>query len=360
MIMKKWLSFFMILPVLGVCSACESWFEQTAGKGKTETDVLSIALWNVQAVFDGKEDGGEYKEYTDSWTQTKYLARLDAIGAALDAIGTSPAVLALVEVENSDVLEDLSKGALAEHGYHWTFFGNNKGSALGLGVLSKLPFTKTQIHTAYDNGLSTPRPIIEVHITAEGQTVVLFLCHWKSKLGGDAETEPSRRLSARVVARRIEEIHVETPNMPIVVMGDLNENYDEFFRRDGTYVTALLPDHPAAVETAYGKTDFLVISENKPPTAEYFSGPAFYSPWAEMEGGSYNYKNSWETIDHFLLNSPLFDEKGWDFGSCKVIRQAPFLNKYGTPATYNPKTGEGLSDHLPLLLTLNDRKRVDD
>jgi endonuclease/exonuclease/phosphatase family metal-dependent hydrolase len=356
--MNRRLSFFMMSLILGVCSACESWFEQATGKDKANPDVLSIVLWNVQAVFDGKEDGVEYKEYTDGWTREKYLARLNTIGAALDSIGTTPDVLALVEIENSDVLEDLSKGTLVKHGYHWTFFGNNEGAALGIGLLSKLPLTKTQVHSAHDNGLTTPRPILEAQVTAKGRTVVLFLCHWKSKIGGDAETEPSRRLSARIVARRIEEIYAEAPYTPIVVMGDLNENHDEFFHH--TYVTALMPDHPSAAEMARGQTDFLVISENKPPIAESFSCLALYSPWVEMEGGSYNYKKSWETIDHFLLNSPLFDEKGWDFSTCEVIRRAPFLNKYGSPASYNPNTGDGLSDHLPLLLTLSDKKHDDD
>ncbi|MDR1216316.1 MAG: endonuclease/exonuclease/phosphatase family protein [Treponema sp.] len=353
--MNKWLLVFIVPSLLGGYTACEGGGERLAGKDKAE-DALAIVLWNVQAVFDGKADGIEYKEYTNGWTQEKYLARLNMIGEALDSIGTTPEVLALVEVENADILEDLSKGALVKHGYHWTFFGNNAGAALGVGVLSKLPFTKTQIHSAHENGLTMPRPVLEAHVTAEGRAIVLFLCHWKSKLGGDAETEPSRRLSARVIARRIREIHAEAPDTPVIVMGDLNENHDEFFRQDNVYVTALMPDHPAAAEAALGLTDFLVISENKPPTSAYFSCLALYSPWAEIEGGSYNYKGKWETIDHFLLNSPLFDEKDWDFDSCEVIRQAPFLNKHGTPAYYNPNTGDGLSDHLPLLLTLRNKE----
>ncbi|MDR0643867.1 MAG: endonuclease/exonuclease/phosphatase family protein [Treponema sp.] len=354
--MKKLLSFLMMLFVLGGCGAYENGSERVASENKKDTDVLTIVLWNVQAVFDGKEDGREYEDYTDGWTREKYLARLNAIGNALDSIETTPDIVALVEVENSDVLEDLSRGILVKYGYHWTFFGHNEGSALGIGVLSKLPFTKTQVHAAQHNGLTAPRPILEAQITVEGQSMALFFCHWKSKLGGDIETEPSRRLSARVVARRIEEIHAETPDMPVIVMGDLNENYNEFFLQDKAYVTALLPDDPTAAEMAQGQTDFLVISAGKPPIAEYFSCLALYSPWTEMEGGSYNYQKSWETIDHFLLNFPLFDEKDWEFGSCAVIRQASFLNKYGYPASYNPNTGYGLSDHLPLLLTLNNKK----
>ncbi|MDR0410762.1 MAG: endonuclease/exonuclease/phosphatase family protein [Treponema sp.] len=352
--MRRWLLFFMAALVLVGCSVCEN--GQAVGGNKADAGVLTIISWNVQAVFDGKEDGVEYREYTDGWIQEKYLARLNTIGAALDSIGVIPDILNLVEVENADVLEDLSKGALAKHGYYWTFFGHNKGSALGIGVLSRLPLTNTQVHSAHNDGLIAPRPVLEAQVIAEEQTIVLFFCHWKSKIGGDAETELSRRLSARVIARRIQEIHDETPNTPIVVMGDLNENHDEFFRQDGAYITALLPDHPTAAEMAQGLTDFLVISADKPPTAVHFPGPTFYSPWVEMEGGSYNYRKSWETIDHFLLSAPFFDETGWDFASCTVIRHPSFLNKYRTPYSYNPKTGDGLSDHLPLLLTLNNKE----
>jgi hypothetical protein len=46
------------------------------------------------------------------------------------------------------------------------------------------------------------------------------------------------------------------------------------------------------------------------------------------------------------------DGAGWDFDSCTVIDVEPFINAYGYPASYNPKTGNGLSDHAPLFLTL--------
>jgi hypothetical protein len=68
--------------------------------------------------------------------------------------------------------------------------------------------------------------------------------------------------------------------------------------------------------------------------------------------GSYFYQKSWETIDHFLLNEVFFDQKEWEFDACEVLNAAPFVNDKGFPNRYNPRTGSGLSDHLPLLLTL--------
>ena len=202
--------------------------------------------------------------------------------------------------------------------------------------------------------------------------MILFVCHWKSKIGGDDATESTRRASARIIIRRIRELAESEPDVPVIVMGDLNENYDDFYRRSGSIVCALLPDDPRAAEDVnlYSidgnapeaaaaimllQKDFIVLSRSKPPEPRYFpSGVVtLYSPWsAELQDGSYYYRNAWETIDHFLLSGQLFDETGWEFDTCQVINAPPFANANGYPVHYNPRTGSGLSDHLPLLLFL--------
>jgi endonuclease/exonuclease/phosphatase family metal-dependent hydrolase len=331
-----------------------------------------MATWNVQALFDGTEDGHEYNEYVDNagWTREKYLARLNNIAHALDSLEKPPDILMLAEVENAQILEDLAGDYLKAYKYGQTFFGNNDGAALGIGVLSRFPFTQTKVHSLSNQGMVIPRPVLEVWVAVEEKPLALFLCHWKSKLGGEEETEELRRSAARIIARRTADLRLETSGVPVVVMGDLNENYDEFYRRGANAVTALLPDDSGAAALVSERvkngasgalcTDFLVISGEKPPAVRRFSesdgwmSPAvFYSPWSsELSDGSYYYQGVWETIDHFLLNASLFDGAEWDFDSCTVITVEPFINAYGYPASYNPKTGNGLSDHVPLLLTL--------
>jgi endonuclease/exonuclease/phosphatase family metal-dependent hydrolase len=373
-VMKAWM--YLLPPlILAGCGACGNGLpEDYSAAKKQEAGVLRMATWNVQALFDGTEDGHEYEEYVDSagWTREKYRARLNNIAHALDSLEETPDILALIEVEKSQILEDLANDYLKEYGYHWTFFGDNDGASLGIGVLSRFPFTLTKVHSLSNQGTVIPRPVLEVWVAVEEKPLALFLCHWKSKLGGDAKTEDARRSAASIIARRASDIQRETAaagdaGVPVVVMGDLNENYDEFYRRGNRAVTALLPDDSGAAALSSDRaesalcTDFLVISEEKPPAARYFSegdgwafAPAvFYSPWSsELSGGSYHYQGVWETIDHFLLNAPLFDGAGWDFDSCTVINADPFITANGYPALYNPKTGNGLSDHLPLFLTL--------
>jgi endonuclease/exonuclease/phosphatase family metal-dependent hydrolase len=367
-------------------SACNMVSSPGADLSKVQNN-LTIVSWNVQALFDAEESGTEYQEYTDAagWNEHKYQARLNTLGQALDKMDeTSPDIIALLEVENSRVLEDLAQGPLEKQGYKWTFFANTPGNSLGLGVLSKYPFEQTKAHslTYYDE--TTPRPVLEICVRIQDTPLILFVCHWKSKLGGDLPTESLRKASARILVRRIREIGNDSPNTPIIIMGDLNENYDEFYRQTGQYISALLPDDPEAAELAgyqnnteedsteeddpaennstptVIQADYLILSHNKPPQALHFPEDSivFYSPWGnELAEGSYNYKNTWETIDHFLLNDALFNQSGWNFDTCKVIKEEPFINAAGKPFLYNPRTGLGLSDHLPILLRIEMRAK---
>jgi endonuclease/exonuclease/phosphatase family metal-dependent hydrolase len=344
-----------------------------------DKNVLSIATWNVQALFDGHDDGWEYEEYRDGsgWSSEKYEARLNNIAKAISEMGEkSPDVIAFIEIENRSILEKLATDYLTKQGYKYCFFAGNPGYSLGLGVLSKYPFIKTSAHSINLAGEIIPRPIGEVSIAPYEQPITLFICHWKSKKGGNEDTEDLRREAARVILRREAEIRKDNPNAAIAVMGDLNECYDEFYRRGTQAICALLPDDPEAARLC-GITDadydddeestieiefiqdFLILSEDKPPHSAYFppSAGVFYSPWNnELKNGSYFYSGEWETIDHFLLNGGLFDKRGLEFKDCFVMDTEPFVNSRGEPCLYNPRTGAGLSDHLPLVMTLNNLK----
>ena len=339
-------------------------------------DELTAMVWNVQNLFDGEEAGDEYADFREGsgWTQEKYKARLLSISQGIIGIkaGSKPQVpdiIGLIEVENSNVLEDLAKGHLLEHGFIETFFGRVPGMATGIGVLSRLPLEKAILHSITVNGETSPRPMLEVHVEAAGEQLVFFVCHWKSKLGGDNATEHLRRASSRIVMRRVLELKKEKPGVPVIVMGDLNVNHDEFYRRGSSVITALMPDSAATADmhmtASLGSLfqgsllpatlDFLVLSNNKPPRPEYFDAwvPVFYSAWEnELQDGSYFYRDNWETIDHILMTEELFDQKAWDLESIHVLNDPPFVNSNATPNSYNQRTGFGLSDHLPLVLVL--------
>ena len=373
-ILIKFALFILALP--GILGACDLSGETEKG----DPGSISIMTWNMQALFDGTDDGNEYDEYRASagWTKEKYQGRITAISKAIGGMSVKPDLIALQEIESEQVMKDLA-AALSGNGYSWTHFANNPDMSIGLGILSVFPLTQTISHSISIDGDTSPRPVMEVRVNAEklhtknvpadDKSLVLFICHWKSKLGGDAVTEEARRASARIILRRMRELEEQEPALPVIVLGDLNENHDEFYRINGEAICALLPDDPRAAELAglYDidepdtalcanlQRDFFIISKNKPPDPGYFSGQAMtlYSPWGnELENGSYYYKNAWETIDHFLLSPGFFDGLNWEFDTCTVADYPPFASTAGRPVAYNPRTGLGLSDHLPLLLFL--------
>ena len=337
--------------------------------------VFVAAEWNLQALFDGQETGNEYAEYREAagWTAEKYAARITAFSQAILQMAgeeaaskqTVPDLIGFLEVENTGVLEDIAGGALSKQGYYWTAFTNLPGSSLGIGFISRYPLVDVRAHSITVGKDTAPRPVLELRLEPQEQPLVFLLCHWKSKLGGDNATEAQRRSSARVVQRRLRELKESEPDTPVIVMGDLNENHDEFYRRSGSILSALLPDDPDAAELAVraskeaksslGAADFLVLSGEKPPRSFYFPNDveALYSPWDdELIDGSYYYRDNWETIDHILLSDALFSGSGWEYTGCRVLNQAPFTASNGSPYTYVPRSGRGLSDHLPLLLFL--------
>jgi len=365
---------YAVLPLVLVsgCASCDR--SGTEINARENPVSLAIMTWNTQALFDGIDHGTEYDEYRESagWTHEKYKGRLNAIAAAIGGLERKPDIIAMQELESAMVAIDLA-AALSKYGYGWTYFSNIPGMALGIGVLSRFPLAGIKSHLVYIDGEIAPRPMLEARInTAAGKdnsenavdsSLLFFVCHWKSKLGGDDATEKVRRASARIIVRRLRELAETDPHLPVVIMGDLNENHDDFYRRGGKVINALMPDDPrsAAALIAEKQKDFLVLVKTKPPAPQCFpSGTiTLYSPWftdlrgeGETSSGSYYYKNNWETIDHFLLSAQFFNGNGWEFDNARILNFPPFTSVKGTPVAYNPRTGFGLSDHLPLMLLL--------
>jgi endonuclease/exonuclease/phosphatase family metal-dependent hydrolase len=320
--------------------------------------------WNAQNLFDGKDDGFEYDEFKEAagWSTEKYLGRINSISAAIGSVEPKPDIIMMQEIESLKILEDLALSISGD--FSCCLFAKNPGSAVGIGIISRLPLTETRVHSITINGETTPRPVLESRIHSDDGDFVIFVCHWKSKLGGDSATENVRMSSARVLLRRLRELWKNEPELGIIIAGDLNENHDEFIRR--SEICALVPDdiYCAQLTGCYTaeserivdlQKDFFVLSKNKPPVPVHFpeGTVAMFSPWmADLENGSYYYKNDWETIDHFLISPQFFNNSFLEYERTMVVNNQHFANSSGIPVPYNMRTGNGLSDHLPLLLVL--------
>jgi len=349
---------YFLLVVVFALSGCSG--SESAGTASgEEKGVLTLMTWNVCNLCDGVDDGIEYAEFKQSagWTREKYMGRINAVSAAIRGLTPQPDILMLEEIESNVILEDLA--AALPKNYISCHFANNPKAAMGVGILSRLPLTEAKNHSITVDGETTPRPVLEARVQTEKGDIILFVCHFKSKLGGDEATEKVRRSSVRVILRRIREISENEPDIGFIIAGDLNENHDEFYRQESKAISALIPDDPYCVKLSKAnggeQKDFFIITGNKPPLPANFPQESIvlFSPWMDgLQNGSYFYKHNWETIDHFLISGHFFDDSDWEYEKVFIGNFEPFANSSGIPIPYNTKTGAGLSDHFPLILTI--------
>jgi len=349
---KTLILFLAATLVLGSC------FFFVPGCRSRESETLTILTWNVENLFDDVDNGSEYREYKpgDTWTTRDFHQRMVQLSRVIEAaVPGGPDVVLLQEVENQNVLATWNSRFLKNFGYKTVLAAPSPGAAT-IGILSRFPLSDYRLHRHDREGASPGRPITEMVIQTPGGAIRIFNNHWKSKSGGADETEPLRRAAAEALNQRLNEL--SSQDYPVILGGDFNESHDEFYLRGAAIITALMAPEPVKELSEEERRLCLVIY---PLTSGILPGgvspppedpPELYTPWPLMEGGTYHYSGNWERIDNFFLSGDLRDGRGWEWEDTAVIREPWMLTARGTPRGWNRETGEGFSDHLPLLLSL--------
>ncbi len=348
---------FLILSIISFiflsCTRCV-----LPGSGSS-ADRIVFMSYNTQNIFDDIDNGTEYPEFDPSygeWGISQYNTRLYNLSELIRrSVDRGPDLIALQEIENERVAVDLVESYLKGMGYNYIIVTDTENSAIQLGFISRYELDDVKVHQVISNGKIIGRPILEASVVIDSNIVHVFNNHWKSKLGGAEETEPARISTSALLSRRVHELQEEDPMTEIVILGDLNENWDEYCRINGDYITALInfEDNPSGDITGSilitGSRDAI----NRVSTMGQES-VLLYSPWGEYTGeyGSYVYNNSWETIDHILLNPAMFNGLGFEYKSFSVVVDDYLLNKWGNPLSWKTEIGYGYSDHLPILLVI--------
>ena len=340
---------------------------------------INIVSYNVHNLFDAEESGKEYPEFRPSkgnWTKELYAKRLENVVEAVRSLSSTeangsnrcsdPDILCFQELENEKVLFDLA-GRLG-HGKlrYWAISGPEE-SIIHTGILSRFPIVAVHSHSVTNAwGLGILRDMLEVEFECGGVgRMVIFACHWKSKLEGEAETEPARRAAAALIANRIRKLQVERPSVPIIVCGDFNESPDEYLRVNRCYPTAIMCSGVGvtamAIEGeplwAYGSLDSAqgadsILSADSVQDAGLYERIELYTPWAEHpDKFSLAYREKREQYDGFLLNRSLKDGIGLEYQDFYVADAPMLFTAEGVPREW--RGTDGYSDHLPVELVLS-------
>lgn len=315
---------------------------------ETDPKTFRVLSYNVQSLFDARLDGDEYPEYQDPkvWTRSAYRQRLKALATVLlDPALALPDILFLQEVEGPQVIEDLLTYHLARKGYRWYAVAKGDGQSIAVAVVSRHPLSDTLVH-----GTEGIRPILEVVVETDMGPLVFYTLHAKSQIGELAQTE-ALRLALSATLKEAVKAHA---GRPVMLCGDFNEDPDAIWEADGMQTALVDQTHSKAL--AYERLGSLVVGGDSQAL-----GPlGWYSPYLDQKRtfsvpGSCNWDGTWHQYDQILGNRMLFDGMGWEFFDFRIKDLPSCLDADGRPNGWNLATLSGLSDHLPVLLTLKRR-----
>lgn len=321
----------IVMLVLSLCS-CNLEVE-------SPVDDFKIMSWNVQNIMDDKLDGDEYSDYTPSkgWDEVAYLRRLKS--ASIIIKNENPDIVFLQEIEHSGVLKDLIEKYLVRKGYKYYGAVKNDGSAISIGFVSKIEPTLIKVH-----GVENNRPVLQVDLKIKGEDVTFLAVHAKSKYGGESSTEEDRISLAKTLKSQLQ----KQGDHMVIMVGDFNE--DPTKQTDEMTALILGSDKNYYNYTEKGS---LGISDNRYSMFSYM----MYSPLLDNEiiksmKGTYFYNGEWSSIDQIMGNVFLIDDSGLDFKSFKIVNNSMLLTSAGIPYRWEIQGLCGISDHLPVTMTL--------
>lgn len=187
---------------------------------------LAIATFNVQMLFDtvchsvscnGQDD------FERNPTEAQFAAHADELAAAIRNLNAD--VVTLQEVENQVALDALH--TRLDDLYPIAIIGET-GPPASIDVATFARGELLEVHTHLDRPLTTTsgvityfkRALLETHLDLDGQRIIVFNAHFKSKYDDDPEQRLAEATGAReLVLERVEQY----PSAVILLAGDLND-----------------------------------------------------------------------------------------------------------------------------------------
>lgn len=310
-----------------------------------------IMFWNLENFFipsrDSQSDGQFVPDGEMSWSWNKFRAKCNGIAKVVfltkEKYGKFPIIIGLCEVENRKALNALIYDTpLSKLGYGILHKESKDHRGIDVAMLYDmrecriLRYRDLPIILSSGDTLSTRSILYAEIIVKEMDTLHVFVNHWPSRLGGKKKSLPVRMVVSERLGRLCDSILEKNRKAGIVAMGDFNDTYDSPSLRN---VSSLL-DMNEIMDSVWRRGSI---------------------------SGSYKYKGKWEGIDHFLVSPGLYGGVWIYTGSdaMDILRHSYLLERdlnYGgykiRRTSVGPRYNGGVSDHLPIILKVYERKFI--
>lgn len=325
------------------------------GQSSIEYKILTIAFYNVENLYDFKDDPITFDEDwtptgANKWTEEIYKAKSKNMAKVISEIGadvtnTTPAIIGVCEIENRRVLEDLlNQEYLVKQDYGIIHFDSPDRRGIDVALLyQKGVFTPTNYKAfellLYDDNDKSKRRYTRDQLLVsgmlDGERIHIIVNHWPSRFGGEERSRPSRVKAAKLNMKIMDSIFSEEPYAKIITMGDLNDDPNNHSVKQG-------------LKTKSKRTE-MNIKE-------------LFNPMEEMHKkgmGTLAWRDSWNLFDQIIISTELIKK---EYSSYRFYKAGIFDKKYlktprgqykGYPyrSFSNGFTG-GYSDHFPVYIYL--------
>ena len=311
---------------------------------------VRIMFYNVENFFDIyddslTDDNGFLPDGLMRWNLTRYKKKTNSLYKTIIAAGEwePPPVIALCEIENRKVLEDLIYGTYLLK-YNYNIIHEESPDRRGIDVcliyrkeIANVIYYRYWIPVEIKQKDFNSRSVLYTKILIGSDTIHLIVNHWPSRRGGVLASENYRLLIASMVREKIDSLVEKNPSgARIIVLGDFNSTPDDQAIRS------------LVCSSDSGKT-MINLSERLDDSGL----------------GTYRYMGTWEMIDQVIVSKGLLVCREGNYTEPDLLRifkpdfllkkdpKYPGFSPYSTYHGY--KYQGGFSDHLPVFLDLKIR-----
>jgi endonuclease/exonuclease/phosphatase family metal-dependent hydrolase len=308
---------------------------------------FKVATYNVENLFDAEYVGTEYDDYRKlhNWTKRMVEIKLDHVAEVICDLDAE--ILGLQEIENAQIFEQLKKRlSRVGCGYRYSAITSKKDATIQVALLSRFPIKKQrELQVSYSPRV---RNILEVEVDVDGEPLLLFVNHWKSRAYHGVESK--RMKYAKVLKSKLDTIPV---SKAYIVLGDFNTDYDAHLSLEKKIDDTKGKTGLHHILGVVGSNDRLVDESQMLKGSQGLH----YTLWNELaleERWNTKFYGKKGTADHIVVSSTLFDTKGLEYvnNSFKVFKREYLFTKRGYINRWQYKKGKhrgkGYSDHLPV------------